>query len=137
MHWGTKWLGSTSKRGRGQVAIYADRIEAWESYPWGTRPTVPTIIPVRSIASVVISAGRLIVHAGGRSHDLAASGGRAVEAQRLILQLTDRQSDGSGRPPPPVVPPAGWYPDPELAAEFRWWDGRRWTGNSQGHPPRR
>ncbi len=25
------------------------------------------------------------------------------------------------------VPPAGWYPDPEDNAQFRYWDGGRWT----------
>ena len=24
-------------------------------------------------------------------------------------------------------PPAGWYPDPEMAATTRYWDGRGWT----------
>ncbi len=30
-------------------------------------------------------------------------------------------------PPPPANIPAGWYPDPHLAYELRYWDGSRWT----------
>jgi hypothetical protein len=28
---------------------------------------------------------------------------------------------------PPLVPPAGWYPDPHNAAGQRYWDGAQWT----------
>ena len=31
-------------------------------------------------------------------------------------------ADGQGGPPP-----AGWYPDPEQAAQQRYWDGQQWT----------
>ena len=26
-----------------------------------------------------------------------------------------------------TLPPAGWYPDPDNAAQMRWWDGEHWT----------
>jgi hypothetical protein len=29
-------------------------------------------------------------------------------------------------PPPPTLPPAGWYPD-ATSGQLRWWDGQRWT----------
>lgn len=28
---------------------------------------------------------------------------------------------------PPPMPAAGWYPDPEQAWSWRWWDGQRWS----------
>jgi Domain of unknown function (DUF4328)/Protein of unknown function (DUF2510) len=36
---------------------------------------------------------------------------------------------GSGPQPPaePAAPPPNWYPDPQDAARFRYWDGTRWT----------
>ena len=30
-------------------------------------------------------------------------------------------------PPPPSLPPPGWYPDPAGQSLHRWWDGVRWT----------
>jgi hypothetical protein len=37
------------------------------------------------------------------------------------------------------MPPPGWYPDPELAWTWRWWDGGRWTDlrAPQSSPPER
>ncbi len=31
--------------------------------------------------------------------------------------------------------PAGWYHDPWAAAEYRWWDGERWTASLYPSPP--
>jgi Protein of unknown function (DUF2510) len=34
--------------------------------------------------------------------------------------------------PPPRLPPAGWYEDPEGTAAHRFWDGRSWTEHTSG-----
>ncbi len=43
--------------------------------------------------------------------------------------MTD-QTEGSGplrRSPTNLLPPAGWYAEPNGSSLFRWWDGFRWT----------
>lgn len=37
--------------------------------------------------------------------------------------------------PPPVLPPADWYPDPAGSGGLRWWDGRGWTDHQRPAPP--
>lgn len=32
-------------------------------------------------------------------------------------------------------PPAGWYPDPQGAAPYRWWNGQDWTEHTTATPP--
>ena len=39
------------------------------------------------------------------------------------------QSPGTGKHPP------GWHPDPWGQSESRWWDGTRWTDQTQSSPP--
>jgi uncharacterized protein len=39
----------------------------------------------------------------------------------------------TGQPTGAVPPPPGWYPDPQGAAQQRYWDGTNWT--DQVHPP--
>lgn len=34
-------------------------------------------------------------------------------------------------PPPPAAPPAGWYPDPQVPGQLRYWDGTAWTAHTQ------
>lgn len=49
----------------------------------------------------------------------------------IIWYLTKRNDVKAmaGVAPPPMLPPPGWYPDPE--GKMRWWDGARWTEHSQ------
>lgn len=35
--------------------------------------------------------------------------------------------DAAPASPPPPLPPADWYPDPQGRARLRYWDGRAWT----------
>ena len=32
--------------------------------------------------------------------------------------------------PTSPLPPAGWYPNPDNAAELRWWDGKAWSAHT-------
>jgi hypothetical protein len=34
-------------------------------------------------------------------------------------------------PQPGGLPAAGWYPDPQIPGTQRWWDGTRWTDQTQ------
>ncbi|MDN5751167.1 MAG: DUF2510 domain-containing protein, partial [Pseudonocardia sp.] len=45
---------------------------------------------------------------------------QALDLQREVLGPSD---------PPPVGPPAGWYPDGQ--GQQRWWNGSRWTEHTQ------
>jgi flagellar biosynthesis/type III secretory pathway protein FliH len=34
------------------------------------------------------------------------------------------------------APPAGWYPDPQVRARLRWWDGTDWSDEYRAPPTR-
>jgi uncharacterized RDD family membrane protein YckC len=36
--------------------------------------------------------------------------------------------------PTPLLPPAGWFPDPETTNQLRFWDGTQWTGHTAAAP---
>jgi hypothetical protein len=40
-------------------------------------------------------------------------------------------------PPPPGLPPAGWYADPEMVDTQRYWDGQQWTEHRAPGTPER
>jgi hypothetical protein len=46
--------------------------------------------------------------------------------------MSDQEPRSYG--PPPVGPPAGWYPDPNGLQVMRWWDGRQWGPQTQSMP---
>src|SRR5690242_19350464 len=37
--------------------------------------------------------------------------------------------------PPPQLPPAGWYEDPDGTGQQRYWDGSKWTDQLAPPPP--
>jgi len=50
----------------------------------------------------------------------------AVTHQSQMAQMQG-MAPGMGVTPPPALPAAGWYPDPQGPGTARWWDGGRWT----------
>ena len=46
----------------------------------------------------------------------------------LIVGLVRRRSQS----PTAAPPPPGWYPDPQDATRWRYWDGYRWTEHTSG-----
>lgn len=49
------------------------------------------------------------------------------EAQLQATYALDKQLGQQQTAPPPALPPAGWYPDPDESSRQRWWDGSKWT----------
>lgn len=43
-------------------------------------------------------------------------------------------SEAGGGGEPPAMPVAGWYPDPWLQADLRYWSGSEWTGHVTARP---
>ena len=43
-------------------------------------------------------------------------------------------TDNPMSPSPSPLPPAGWYPDPDVPQNLRYWDGSTWTDHSQPSP---
>ena len=67
-----------------------------------------------------------------RWHGVAAVWGLLILALFItapILWLAERVGRDR-RPPPPQLPPPGWYLDPGGSGGHRYWDGRTWTAAS-------
>lgn len=54
---------------------------------------------------------------------------RATNIHSTSAGAASVEADCAGRP----QLPAGWYPDPTVAVQLRYWDGTAWTGHV--HPP--
>ena len=56
-----------------------------------------------------------------------------VLAYVILRRLSAMRRRRDSAPSEPMLPPAGWYPDPSGAQAQRYWDGRQWTASMR--PP--
>ena len=52
-------------------------------------------------------------------------------AIRPKVAAAQRGTGGPSSSSSPPGSPAGWYPDPSGAEQYRYWDGRVWTGETR------
>jgi hypothetical protein len=48
-----------------------------------------------------------------------------------LLVRSSRRGSVAATPMPRTAPPAGWYSDPTVGNEQRWWDGVDWTEHTR------
>jgi hypothetical protein len=104
---------------------------------WFTLFFVPVIPFNRTHRSVCIQCGLTLEIPKGAAEDLAARAG-AGSASSVAGAIMGPGQDPVAPPLPslgaePVLPPAGWYPDPAGTGARRYWDGGAWTESVQ-HP---
>jgi hypothetical protein len=58
-------------------------------------------------------------------------GGAVMLFTMIRRNRFDRRTEAGAAPASaPATPAAGWYPDPQGKAGWRWWDGQRWTDHT-------
>ncbi len=88
-------------------------------------PALPGCVPESS--SEPLAVGLLVLVFAG----LLVIAGIVV----LIVFLMYRRQRSPGSTGQRDLPPASWQPDPKGEAEWRWWDGQKWTDTvSDGGP---
>lgn len=71
--------------------------------------------------------GLPVVRMNSKKERTAKATTRMAREMRRQTQLMEQQAQQAS----PQGPPAGWYPDPQGVAAYRWWDGTSWTNYVQ------
>jgi uncharacterized protein len=94
--------------------------------------------PAESRAALDVLVQRRGIEAAWHGATLVVAPADRPQVDDLVAYLNRSASPGvvAGSPWTPTgAPVPAWYPNPEEAATWRWWDGHRWTAFTQPAPP--